>query len=113
MMVDTAWAQFGPGGAAGLLANFFPLILVFFIFYFLLIRPQQKKAKEHKKMLDGMKRNDEVITAGGVYGRVMSMTDTVVTLEIAPNVRIRIQRSQVGALVKGGKVSEDGKEAKE
>ena len=108
-MVETAWAQFGQGGGAtGLLAQLMPLVLVFVIFYFLLILPQQKKSKEHRKMLDGLKRNDEVITSGGIYGKVMSLTDTVVTLEIAPNVRIRLQRSQIGAVVR-----EEAKETKE
>lgn len=111
-MADMAWAQFGQGGASGL-ANLVPFVLIMVIFYFLLILPQQRKAKEHKKMLDSLKRNDEVITSGGIYGRVISLNDAVVTLEIAANVRIRLQRSQIGTVVKSGKGAEEGKEAKE
>ena len=111
-MADMAWAQFGQGGASGL-ANLVPFILIMVIFYFLLILPQQRKAKGHKKMLDNLRKNDEVITASGIYGRVISLSDTVATVEIATNVRIRLQRSQIGAVVKSGKGTEEGKEAKE
>ncbi|MFQ5902536.1 MAG: preprotein translocase subunit YajC [Candidatus Binatia bacterium] len=103
---QTAQAPSGPST----LVSFFPLILVFVIFYFLLIRPQQKKAKEHREMLERLKKNDEVITGGGVYGKVVALTDSVVTLEVAPNVRIRVSRPQISQLVKGEKTS--GKEVK-
>jgi len=72
--------------------------LIILIFYLLLIRPQQKRTKEHQKMLDGLKRGDEVITSGGIYGKITAITDFVVTLEVAPEVRIKIQRSQVAGL---------------
>ena len=108
-MWDIAWAQTAqsiPG--ASTLVNFIPLVLVFVIFYALLIRPQQKKAKEHNAMLSKLKKNDEVVTSGGIYGKVVSLSDEVVTLEVAPNMRIRVQRAQVSALVKADKSS--GKE---
>lgn len=94
-------AQTIPG--ASTLVNFIPLVLVFVIFYALLIRPQQKKAKEHGEMLSKLKKNDEVVTSGGIYGKVVSLNDEMVTIEVAPNVRIRVQRPQIGALVKADK----------
>ena len=110
-MLNVAFAQAGqaPGGLP-FLGQMFPLILIFVVFYFLLIRPQQKKSKEHREMLAKLKKNDEVLTAGGIYGRVTALTDSVATLEVAPNVRIRVSRSQVSALVKVEKAT--GKEAK-
>lgn len=75
-----------------------PLVFLFGIFYFLLIRPQSKKAAELQKMLAALKRNDEVVTTGGLIGRVVELSDRVVTLEIAPNVRVRVERAQIGGL---------------
>jgi preprotein translocase subunit YajC len=98
-MIGTAWAQ-AAGGAPPALVSFAPLILVFVVFYFLLIRPQQQKAKEHRQMLENLKKNDEVITSGGLYGRVVAIEAKVVTLEIAPNVRVRVDRPQIGSLVR-------------
>lgn len=103
-MWDVAFAQTGqaPSGPSTLV-SFIPLILVFVIFYLLLIRPQQKKVKEQREMLGRLKKNDEVMTSGGIYGKVVALSDTVVTLEVAPNVRIRVSRPQIAALVKGEK----------
>jgi len=69
----------------------------------LLIRPQQKKTKEHQQMLGKLKKNDEVMTSGGIYGKVTALTDNIVTLEIAPNVRIRVNRPQISAVLTGEK----------
>lgn len=111
-MTDIALAQTVPGfGGAGQMLNFLPLVLVFAVFYFLLIRPQQKKAKEHQQMLGRLKKNDEVMTSGGIYGKVMALTDDVVTLEVAPNVRLRVHRPQISAVTTGEKGS--SKEVKE
>jgi preprotein translocase subunit YajC len=82
-----------------------PLALVFVVFYFLLIRPQQQKAKVQREMLNNLKRNDEVVTAGGLYGRVIELNDKIVTLEIAPNVRVRVDRPHISELLTGGKPS--------
>lgn len=106
-MINPAWAQVGPGGAPPALMNFLPLILIFGVFYLLLIRPQQQKAKEHRTMLDNLKRNDEVITSGGLYGKVVALTDKVVTLEIAANVRVRVDRPQIASLSKAGPQDEN------
>lgn len=91
------------GGAAGGMAAFqqiIPLVFMFAIFYFLLIRPQQKKAKEHKALLEAMKKGDNVITAGGVHGKVTAVENDLVTLEIANNVNIKITKSYIAAIKK-------------
>jgi len=105
----TAWAQAAAGAAGGgeqvIYTTVVPLALLFGIFYFLLIRPQTKKATEHSKMLKELKRNDEVVTTGGMIGRIVEIGDAIVTLEVAPNVRIRIERPQVASIssyTKGG-----------
>lgn len=82
-------------GAGAFWGQFATLPIIFAIFYFLMIRPQQQKAKEHQAMLDALKKGDEVLTAGGIYGKIHSVTDQVVTLEVAPNVRIRVARARV------------------
>ena len=100
-MISPAWAQAAPGAAPSPLIQFAPLALIFIVFYFLLIRPQQQKAKEQRTMIDNLKRNDDVIMSGGLYGKVVALNEKVLTLEIAPNVRVRVERAQVAALVKG------------
>ena len=106
-MIATAWAQAAPGAAApSPLIQFAPLALIFVVFYFLLIRPQQQKAKEQRSMIDNLKRNDEVIMSGGLYGKVVTLNDKVLTLEVAPNVRVRVERAQVSSLVKSGPAEE-------
>ena len=86
------------------------MVRIFVIFYFLLVRPQQKKGKDHREMLAQLRKNDEVLTSGGLYGKVVVLTDTVVTLEVAPNVRVRVNRPQISQLIKVEKAS--GKEVK-
>jgi preprotein translocase subunit YajC len=111
-MINPAWAQAGPGGAPPAIMQFAPLVLIFVVFYFLLIRPQQQKAKEHRTMLANLKRNDEVITSGGLYGKVVTLNDKIVTLEIAPNVRVRVDRPQIASLAHAGQ-PEENKDTKE
>lgn len=84
----------GQGGQQGF-GMFLPLILLFGIFYFLMIRPQQKRAKEHKALLANLRKGDQVITAGGMYGRITGITDTVVTIEIAEKIRVKVARNQI------------------
>lgn len=84
----------GQGGQQGF-GMFIPLILLFGIFYFLLIRPQQKRTREHKELLSNLKKGDQVITAGGLHGRITGLTDTVATLEITEKVRVKVARSQI------------------
>ena len=89
-----------PGGAAALFVNMFPLVLIFVIFYFLMIRPQAKRAKEHRAELEAIKKGDDVITGGGIRGRVTKVTDDEAEVEIAPNVRIRVIKSTISTVVK-------------
>ena len=105
-MWDIAYAQGAPGltGPSPVM-TILPFILIFVIMYFLVIRPQQKKGKEHQEMLNKLKKNDEVMTSGGIYGKVVALADSVVTLEVAPNVRIRVHRPQISAVVTGEKSS--------
>jgi preprotein translocase subunit YajC len=93
----------GSGGGQGSgLSAFIPLILMFAIFYFLLIRPQQKKAKQHKAMLAAVKKGDKVITSGGLHGEITGMTDDAVTMEIAPKVRVKVSRGAIAGVLKRG-----------
>ena len=96
-MTGLAWAADAPAAAGGMgaIAQFVPLILIFVVFYFLLIRPQQKKAKEHQNYLANLKKGDKVITSGGIHGQIAGMTDNIVTLEIAENVRIKVNRGAI------------------
>jgi preprotein translocase subunit YajC len=75
---------------------------MFAIFYFLLIRPQQKKAKQHKAMLAAVKKGDKVITSGGLHGEITGMTDDAVTMEIAPKVRVKVSRGAIAGVLKRG-----------
>jgi preprotein translocase subunit YajC len=90
----------GPAGGMAAFQQVIPLVFMFAIFYFLLIRPQQKKAKEHKALLEAIKKGDNVITAGGVHGKVTSVDDGIVTLEIATGVNIKIVKSYIAAIRK-------------
>jgi preprotein translocase subunit YajC len=89
-----------PGGSD--LMTFLPMIAIFVVFYFLLIRPQQKKAKEAKAMLEALQKGDEVVTAGGFLGRVTKLTDQYATIEVAPNTEVTIQRQAVAQLLPKG-----------
>jgi preprotein translocase subunit YajC len=104
-MIDVAWAQ-GGAGTPPTLVSFLPLALVFVVFYLLLIRPQQQKAKEHKLLLANLKKNDEIITNGGLYGRVLALAEDIITVEIAPNVKVRVSRPQIATIVTAPKPGE-------
>ncbi|MEW6665792.1 MAG: preprotein translocase subunit YajC [Thermodesulfobacteriota bacterium] len=91
----------GGGGQGGGLSAFVPLILMFVIFYFLLIRPQQKKAKQHKAMLAAVKKGDRVVSAGGLHGVVTGISDDVVTMEIAPKIRVKVSRGSIAGIIPG------------
>lgn len=93
-MFNYAFAQ-SSAQQPSLFASFIPLILIFIIFYFLLIRPQQKKAKEHKILLDSIKRGDQILTSGGMIGKVIKADANELTVEISNNVNVRIFRSTV------------------
>ena len=105
-MIGTAYAQ-AAGGAQGgdTLMGMLPIILMFVILYFLMIRPQMKKAKEHRTMLDGLQKGDEVV-AVGILGRIEKITDNYVSLEIAPNTTIQVQKQAVTTLLPKGTIKD-------
>ena len=80
--------------------NFLPIILIFVVFYFLLIRPQQKRAKEHRSQLANLKVGDQVLTGGGIYGRITGMRDDVITVEISDKVRVKVNRGHISGVAK-------------
>ena len=88
-------AAAGPAGSGAFLTSFAPFILIFVLFYFLLIRPQQKRQKQHRQMLEEIKKGDKVVTNGGLMGSVAAVTSDVVTLQIADNVRVKVIRGEI------------------
>ena len=114
-MSGIAWAQgMGAGGAAGPspFVNLLPIALMFVILYFLMIRPQQKRAREHDTMVENLKRGDDIVTSGGIHGRIQALADKILTVEVAPNVRIRLDRDQVATVVRGAR-AEDREKSKD
>lgn len=103
-MIDTAYAAGLPfGGEIGSgFMNFVPLIFMFAIFYLLLIRPQQKKAKEHRQLLESLQKGDQIVTAGGIHGKVTAIDDQIVVVEIATGVNIRINKPFIASITKKG-----------
>ncbi len=100
MFVTPAYAQAAEGGGGGGLEAFLPLILIFIVFYFLLIRPQQKKMKEHKSMLEAVRRGDKVVTGGGIFGTVTKVIDdNEISVEIADGIKVRVQRSLISSVL--------------
>lgn len=105
MLISNAYAQAATATAAGPfdnVAQFLPIILMFIVLYFVMIRPQQKKAKEHKAMLDAVGKGDEVVTQGGLAGRVTKVGDDYITLEIAANVEVQMQKGSIGLVLPKG-----------
>ncbi len=100
MFVSTAYAQTaGAGGSSDMLVQFLPLILIFVVFYFLLIRPQQKKMKEHKGKIDAVKKGDQVVTGGGLVGKVARVDDIYVDIELAPNMKVKAVKSTLADVI--------------
>ncbi len=105
MFISNAYAQAPAAadpGVLGSLTTFLPLILMFVVMYFLMIRPQQKRQRELKAMMDALAKGDEVATVGGILGRVTKVNDTYVTLEIAANTEIVVQKNAVTVLLPKG-----------
>ena len=90
----------GGGGQGSSLMTFLPIIFIFVIFYFLLIRPQQKQKKEHQSLLASLKVGDNVLTSGGIYGRVTGIKDDKVTVEISDKVRVKVNRGHIAGVIK-------------
>jgi preprotein translocase subunit YajC len=109
VFISSAFAQTAPAAAAGgdmqsTLMNMLPLVLMFVVLYFVMIRPQMKKQKEHKSMIDALAKGDEVVTAGGLLGKVAKLADNAVTLEIATGVEVQMQRSAVVQVLPKGSI---------
>ena len=102
MLISTAYAQTTGGSTEQQIMGFLPIILMFVVLYFLMIRPQMKRAKEHKGMLEKLTRGDEVLTNGGIAGTVTDIGDSFITVEIADNVRIRVQKGAIANVLPKG-----------
>lgn len=100
--ISSAWAQAAP--QADPFGFLLPMLIIFGAFYFLLIRPQQKRQKAHAELVSGLQTGDEVVTAGGILGRVTAVSDHYATLKISDNVEIKIQKSTVSAVVPKGTI---------
>jgi len=101
LFINNVWAQEAPpqgGGVMGLL----PLIIIFVVFYFFLIRPQMKQAKEHRQMVSSLGKGDEVVTNGGMLGKINKVGDNFIILEIAKNIEVKVQKNSVSATMPKG-----------
>jgi preprotein translocase subunit YajC len=101
-MISSAFAQASAGGADGGMMNILFIVLMFVIIYFLMIRPQMKRAKEQRAMIEALQKGDEVITAGGVLGRISKMGEAYVTIEIAANTEVSVQKAAVQTVLPKG-----------
>jgi preprotein translocase subunit YajC len=102
VFISNAYAQSAPAGAESSLLSLLPLVLMFVVLYFIMIRPQMKKQKEHKAMIDALAKGDEVVIAGGVLGKVAKLGDTYLGVEVANGVELQVQRiSVIQVLPKG------------
>ncbi|MES2878092.1 MAG: preprotein translocase subunit YajC [Pseudomonadota bacterium] len=109
MFISSAFAQTAPAAAAGgdmssSLMSMLPLVLMFVVLYFVMIRPQMKKQKEHKAMIDALSKGDEVVTGGGILGKVTKLGDNQVSLEVAAGVEIQVQRHAVVQVLPKGSI---------
>ena len=106
-MIGTAYAQAAGGSPSGgdTMMGMLPIILMFVILYFLMIRPQMKKAKEHRPMVDALQKGDEVV-AVGILGKITKVSDNYVSLEVAPNIHIQVQKQAVNTLLPKGTIKD-------
>lgn len=102
--ISDAWAQGGAAGQGSPFPSIIMLLVLFGLFYFLLIRPQQKRTKEHREMTEKLAKGDEVITQGGMLGRITKVGDTFLSLEIAEGTEVKVQRGAVSALLPKGTI---------
>ena len=100
--IYTAYAQ--DAAPQGGLMSFLPLIVIFAVFYFMLIRPQMKRSKEHRQLVSQLAKGDEVVTNGGLLGRITDVSETFITLEVAENVKIKLQRQAVASVMPKGTI---------
>ena len=109
MFISSAFAQTAPaaaaeGGLMGSLTGMLPLVLMFVVLYFIMIRPQMKRQKEHRAMIDALAKGDEVATAGGLLGKVSKLGEGYMTLELAPGIEVQVQRSAVVQVLPKGTI---------
>lgn len=103
--IADAWAEAAPAAQQpSMLEALLPFAILFVVFYFLLIRPQQKRAKEHRKMVDSLAKGDEVVTSGGLLGKVVDLGENFIELELADNVRVRVQRQMLASVMPKGTI---------
>lgn len=91
--------QQGEGAGGGMISTVIMFALIIFIFYFMIIRPQSKRQKERQKMLEAMKKGDKIVTSGGLHGKIIGMEDKTVLVEIADNVKVKVEKSAVSAII--------------
>jgi preprotein translocase subunit YajC len=104
LLIQDAWAQGAPAPGGDPLLQLLPLVVIVFVFYFLMIRPQNKRQKEHKEMIAKLAVGDEVVTSGGILGKVTGLGEQFVQVEVADGVRITVQRHTVGAIMPKGTI---------
>jgi preprotein translocase subunit YajC len=104
VLISHAYAQAPAAGADAGLMSFLPIILMFVLLYFLMIRPQMKRAKEHKTMIDALQKGDEVVAVGGLLGKIVELNEQYATLEIAAETKIMVQRPAVQTLLPKGTI---------
>jgi preprotein translocase subunit YajC len=104
VLISPAFAQGAAAGGEVSWTGMLPIVLMFVLLYFMMIRPQMKRAKEHKAMTDALQKGDEVVAAGGLLGRISKVTDAYVTIEVAPEVEISVQRLAVQTLLPKGTI---------
>jgi preprotein translocase subunit YajC len=104
MLISNAFAQSAPAGDAGGLMSFIPLILMFVVLYFIMIRPQMKRQKEMKAMLEALAAGDEVITVGGILGKVTAVKDQYITVEIITGTEVQMQKNAVTSVLPKGTI---------
>lgn len=102
--MNEAWAQAPAAAAGGGMESIFLIVAMFAVLYFLMIRPQMKRAKEHKNLIDALQKGDEVVTVGGVLGRISKVGDAHLSVEIAPNVEVQVQRAAVQTVLPKGTI---------
>lgn len=105
-LIQDAMAQAAGGAQQGGLMGFLPLIILFIAFYFFLIRPQMKRQREHQKLVQGLQKGDEVVTSGGMLGRVSELNDAYLKIEVAKGVEVKIQRAAVSTVLPKGTLKE-------
>ena len=104
MLISPAWAQSAGGAQGGGVESLILIVLMFGVLYFLMIRPQMKRAKEHKSLIESLQKGDEVITVGGMLGRISRISDNYVTLEVSNGVEVQVQRPAIQLVLPKGTI---------